>query len=264
MNTNEINEEIKLLAKNYFKILEKKLDSEAFLNIFNDKYNWFASLGLSEEDYQKIATNVKFYRDVIEKEFNDTEDDIVTANKVVYLEGEDYYKGFHQIVGTRPKLRVMTYERLINAKYNNYDAISKYIINKKLGDTFTYNTEQYQIQNIWSLDEFFKLLIEPDEKKDKSLMPDDGDIVVGNLSSTNFYNFFQYYKEDEDENTLIDGIDSFRYSLIIQKEDGLYTYGVLELYKIINIITRETFIERFNIKQNEKQKILIKNTWLLI
>ena len=38
------------------------IDYEKFLDIFDDKFNWFAFLGITEEDYIKISSRVHMER----------------------------------------------------------------------------------------------------------------------------------------------------------------------------------------------------------
>ena len=45
-----------------------KIDYEKFLDIFDDKFNWFAFLGITEEDYKNISSRVHTERVISEKE----------------------------------------------------------------------------------------------------------------------------------------------------------------------------------------------------
>lgn len=53
----------KELAQTILNLMFDKIDYEKFLDVFNDKYNWFAFLGVSEEDYQDLSSKVYLERE---------------------------------------------------------------------------------------------------------------------------------------------------------------------------------------------------------
>ena len=52
----------KELARIILDDMFKKIDYDKFLDMFNDKFNWFAFLGVSEEDYQELSLKVNLER----------------------------------------------------------------------------------------------------------------------------------------------------------------------------------------------------------
>ncbi len=52
----------KKLAQIILEEMFDKMDYEKFLDVFSDKYNWFAFLGVSEEDYQDLSLKVNLER----------------------------------------------------------------------------------------------------------------------------------------------------------------------------------------------------------
>lgn len=64
--------EKKKLARKVAEEIFENMDYEFFLNIFKDKYNWFACLGISEDIYEKLAKEVNLQRTAIEDEKNKT------------------------------------------------------------------------------------------------------------------------------------------------------------------------------------------------
>lgn len=64
---NNIEEKNKALARSILNEMFSKIDYESFLDIFTDTYNWFAFLGISEEDYKSLSLKVSKERISSEK-----------------------------------------------------------------------------------------------------------------------------------------------------------------------------------------------------
>lgn len=53
----------KKLAHDILEEMFEKIEYDKFLDMFSDKFNWFAFLGVSEEDYQDLSLKVNLERE---------------------------------------------------------------------------------------------------------------------------------------------------------------------------------------------------------
>lgn len=235
----------KKLAKQAADTIFEKMNYEFFLNIFNDHFNWFGSLGLNEEDYKQLAFEVKMQKRAIQNEYDNIEvisKESSNVGSIIVTEKDGQTVLFQILEGNKTKKinSCIKYDILNERHY----LIVKEFLNKNINSQINIFGDVYTILEIKDTDEVIDELMAPDLSKTNSSYSQT-DVVLGYDKQNDIYELF--YLESEPSKQ-----DKINFIPVVTKDDLQK-----ENWQILNVISNDTFKQRMHAEKKEQKTLVL-------
>ena len=237
----------KALAKQAATTIFEKMDYEFFLNIFNDSFNWFGSLGLKEADYKQLSFEIKMQKQAIQNEYDNIEtisEENSNVGSIIITKKDNEIVLFQILDGDKTK-KINSCIKYDVSNERHYFIIREFL-DKEINSQVNIFGDIYTILDIKDTEDVINELMLPDLSKTNSSY-NQMDVALGYDKQNDLYELFYVTSKPLDEKHKISFIP-FITPDELQKSN----------WQILNVMSIDTFDQRFHIEKQKEKTLVLK------